>query len=82
MHDGRGGPRLHELLLSPIRALGPYVTRHGYRDGLAGLFYAANAAFYAFMRTAKRWDQARIADRQPRYDRVRERLVSGFDERP
>jgi hypothetical protein len=66
--------------MAPLRALGPYATRGGYRDGFAGLFYAANSAFYAFMKAAKRWDQTRVADRQPRYDRIREKLVSGFDQ--
>ncbi len=79
--EGRGVPTLRELVMAPLRALGPYLTRGGYRDGFAGLFYAANSAFYAFMKAAKRWDQTRIAERQPRYDRMRETLVSGFDQR-
>jgi glycosyltransferase involved in cell wall biosynthesis len=79
IEDGGGDPRFIELLRSPLRPLGTYLTRGGFRDGFAGLFYAVSMSFYGFMRVAKRWDHSRVARRQSQYDRMKERLLAGFE---
>ncbi|MEX2546839.1 MAG: glycosyltransferase family 2 protein [Chloroflexota bacterium] len=78
---GMGDPRPQDLLTGPIRALGAYVLRRGYRDGMAGLTYAVDRAYYGFLGAAKRWDEARAGRRQAQYDRMRERIVSGYADR-
>ncbi len=75
---GLGDPRAHELLIGPIRALGAYVLRRGYRDGMAGLAYAVDRTYYGFLSAMKRWDEARSGQRQAKYDRLRERILRGF----
>ena len=75
---GRGDPHPWNPVLAASRALGKYVLRRGYRDGMAGLAYAFNRAYYKFLVEAKRWDEARAATRQAGYDRWRERILAGY----
>lgn len=75
---GDGDPRWHELFLPAGKELLKYVVKRGYRDGLGGLFYAVDRAYYRFSLQAKRWDEARVPARQARYDESREKILSGF----
>lgn len=78
--DGRGDPSWSGFITGPLRAFAPYVARRGWRDGVAGLAYAMNMAYYAFLSAAKRWDIPRAGSRQAEYDRLREELLAGYGE--
>lgn len=77
---GRGQPRPMEIFWRSFRELGIYVAKRGYRDGLDGLAYALDRAYYQFVKQAKRWDIPRAAKRRAHYDRWRERILTGFPE--
>jgi glycosyltransferase involved in cell wall biosynthesis len=79
---GRNRPRATELISRPLRALAPYVLRRGYRDGMAGLAYAADRAYYELVSALKRWDEPRAAERLERYDRMKAQLLDGTLEPP
>ncbi len=59
---------LGDVVLRPLwRFLSFYFLRGCIRDGLPGLFVAATAAFYVFLKYAKLWEQASDSDqRSPR----------------
>lgn len=76
--EGAGEPRLFELLWQPVRGIAPYIMRRGFRDGMAGLVYAIDQMYYRWLTVVKRWDELESPRRQPRYDRMREDIVSGF----
>jgi glycosyltransferase involved in cell wall biosynthesis len=59
-----------------------YILRRGYRDGMAGLTFALNRVYYRYLAMAKRWDESQVGLRQARYDRMRERILSGFPAAP
>jgi (heptosyl)LPS beta-1,4-glucosyltransferase len=75
---GLGDPGPLDLIRGPVRALGAYILRRGYRDGMAGLAYAVDRAYYGFLSAAKRWDEARAGKRQKEYDEMREDLLGGY----
>ena len=77
---GRGQPTPKEIFWRSFRELGIYVAKRGYRDGLDGLAYALDRAYYQFVKQAKRWDIPRAAKRRAHYDRWRERILTGFPE--
>jgi len=77
---GRGQPTPMEIFWRSFRELGIYVAKRGYRDGLDGLAYALDRAYYQFVKQAKRWDIPRAAKRRAHYDRWRERILTGFPE--
>jgi hypothetical protein len=77
---GDGDPRWYEFFWGAGREILKYVVKRGYRDGLGGLFYAVDRAYYRFSLQAKRWDEARAADRPARYNESREKILSGFPE--
>ena len=77
---GRGQPTAKEIFWRSFRELGIYVAKRGYRDGLDGLAYALDRAYYQFVKQAKRWDIPRAAKRRAHYDRWRERILTGFPE--
>lgn len=76
--EGSGDPSRRELLWRSFREIGVYVAKAGYRDGLGGLAYALDRAYYRFLKQAKRWDIPRAAKRRTLYDRWRERILSDF----
>ncbi len=76
--EGQGDPSARELFLRAFREIGVYVARRGYRDGLGGLAYALDRAYYRFLTQAKRWDIPRAARRRAKYDRWRERILAEF----
>jgi glycosyltransferase involved in cell wall biosynthesis len=76
---GQGDPGIRELLWGPLRAAAVYAAKLGPRDGVAGLIYAVDRAYYGFMAAAKRWDEARIPARQGEYDRMREELIGEYE---
>lgn len=78
LEEGKGDPGIIELLWPPLRAVLVYFRRFGPRDGMAGLAYAVDRAYYGFMAVAKRWDEARAGERQALYDQIREDIVSGY----
>jgi len=78
LRSGRGDPRGIELFWRAGRELAVYVAKRGYRDGLGGLAYAIDRAYYRFLLQAKRWDMPRVAARQQRYDVWRNRILRGF----
>jgi len=78
--EGRGYPTPKELLWRSFREFGVFVAKRGYRDGLGGLAYALDRAYYRFLSQAKRWDIPRAAKRRALYDRWRERILTGFPE--
>jgi hypothetical protein len=78
--QGKGDPTALELFWRAGRELAVYVAKRGYRDGLGGLAYAFDRAYYRFLMQAKRWDIPRASRRRARYDRWRERILSGFPE--
>jgi len=75
---GRGDPRLRELLWRSVREIGVYVGKGGFRDGIGGLAYALDRAYYRFLKQAKRWDIPRAAKRRAEYDQWREKILSDF----
>ena len=75
---GRGDPSWTEVFASPLRELGKYVLRRGYRDGRSGLAYVVDRAHYRFMTQVKRWDETQKPTRQARYDEWRESILRGF----
>jgi glycosyltransferase involved in cell wall biosynthesis len=75
---GKGDPMPRELFWRAFREIVVYVAKRGYRDGLGGLAYALDRAYYRFLMQAKRWDEPRAGLRRARYDRWRERILSGF----
>jgi len=75
---GRGDPSMRELFWRSFRELAVYGAKRGYRDGLAGLAYVLDRAYYRFLVQAKRWDLPRAATRPARYDEWREKILSGF----
>ncbi len=77
---GGGYPSPKELVWRSLRELGAYIAKRGYRDGLGGLAYAIDRAYYRFLTHAKRWDIPRAAERRALYDRWRERILAGFPE--
>ena len=78
---GRPVPRPHQLFGAAVRGFwSEYVRRRGYRDGMAGLTYAIDRAYRRYLTAAKRWDETRAAGRQAQYDRMRERILSGWGE--
>ena len=77
---GRGDPRAYEPFLGAARSLSKYVLNRGYRDGIAGLAYAADRAYYKFLVQVKRYDEARAGTRQARYDRWRNQILQGYEE--
>lgn len=78
---GRASPKPWNLFPRAARVLwSEYLMRRGYRDGMAGLTYAINRAYYRYLSMAKRWDEPRAPGRQARYDRMRERLLAGYAE--
>ena len=66
-------------IVSAVVPLAKYVARRGYRDGIAGLAYAFDRAYYKFLVQAKRWDEARAGLRRARYDVRRDRIIAGFE---
>lgn len=78
LREGRGDPSGLRLFWRSFREIGVYVAKRGYRDGLGGLAYALDRAYYRFLLQAKRWDIPRAAARQKRYDLWRERILRGF----
>lgn len=76
--EGQGDPRMLTLFWRSFRELLVYGAKRGYRDGLGGLAYALDRAYYRFLLQAKRWDIPRAATRRARYDSWRERILSGF----
>jgi glycosyltransferase involved in cell wall biosynthesis len=84
LREGRGDPSGKDLFWRAIREIGVYILKRGYRDGLGGLAYALDRAYYRFLRHAKRWDIPRAPLRQERYDKWREQILRGFpgDGRP
>jgi glycosyltransferase involved in cell wall biosynthesis len=77
---GRGDPSLVELLWAPMRAVLVYFAKLGPRDGMAGLVWTVDRAYYRFMSAAKRWDEARLPTRQQEYDEMREKIVARFSD--
>ncbi|CAN5725413.1 glycosyltransferase family 2 protein [soil metagenome] len=76
---GRPSPKPWRLFPRALRGMWfDYVMRRGYRDGLAGLTYAINRAYYRYLSMAKRWDEREAPGRQARYDRMREKILSGY----
>jgi hypothetical protein len=75
---GRDDPSVRELLWAPIRAALVYIAKLGPRDGMAGLIYAVDRAYYGFMSAAKRWDEKRNPTRQGEYDRMRRDLLAEY----
>ena len=78
--QGLGYPTPKQLFWRSFRELAAYVGKRGYRDGLGGLAYALDRAYYRFLTHAKRWDIPRAAKRRALYDRWRERILTGFPE--
>jgi glycosyltransferase involved in cell wall biosynthesis len=78
LSEGRGDPSMRALFWRSMRELVVYGAKRGYRDGLGGLAYALDRAYYRFLLQAKRWDIPRAAKRRARYDRWREKILSGF----
>ncbi len=78
LREGRGDPSGLHLFWRSFREIGVYVAKRGYRDGLGGLAYALDRAYYRFLLQAKRWDIPRAAARQKRYDLWREKILRGF----
>jgi len=78
LRAGRGDPSKRELFWRSFRELAVYGAKRGYRDGVAGLAYVVDRAYYRFLLQVKRWDLPRAATRQARYDQWRERILSGF----
>jgi glycosyltransferase involved in cell wall biosynthesis len=77
---GRPSPRTWRLFHRAMRALwSDYFMRRGYRDGMAGLTYAINRAYYRYLSMAKRWDERHAPDRQASYDRMREKILRGYE---
>jgi glycosyltransferase involved in cell wall biosynthesis len=76
--SGEADPKPHQLFWRSFREIVVYVAKRGYRDGLGGLAYALDRAYYRFLLQAKRWDIPRAAERRARYDRWRERILVGF----
>jgi glycosyltransferase involved in cell wall biosynthesis len=75
---GKGDPRWYQPLTAALKSLGKYVVRGVHRDGMAGLAYAMDRAYYKFLAQAKRWDESRAGTRQAQYDEWRERILTGF----
>ena len=76
---GARPPRARNLLTAPVVNLWrKYIRRRAYRDGMAGLTYAINFAYYRYLTVAKRWDEQHASGRQATYDEMREQIVSGF----
>ncbi len=78
LRAGRGDPTWVELFWPAFRELAVYVAKRGYRDGLGGLAYAFDRAYYRFLLRAKRWDIPRAAARQKRYDLWRDKILRDF----
>jgi len=76
---GRPRPKPRHLFPKALRPLWSYVRRRGYRDGLAGLTYAIDRAYYRYLAMAKRWDEREAPGRQARYDRMREGILRGYE---
>ena len=53
---------LEVLVRPPAAFVKHYAMRRGFRDGMRGLVVSAGAAFYVFLRLAKRWEMDRRAD--------------------
>ena len=75
---GKGAPTWFELMYELARGIAPYILRRGYRDGMSGLVYAIDQVYYRWLAVVKRWDEVNSPDRQPRYDNMREEIVSRF----
>jgi len=45
---------------------------------MSGLVYAIDQVYYRWLAVVKRWDEVNSPDRQPRYDNMREEIVSRF----
>ncbi len=75
---GKPVPSPWRIFPGALRPLRSYVTRRGYRDGMAGLTYAIDRAYYRYLSMAKRWDERHVPERQARYDRMREDLLRGY----
>ena len=78
LREGRGDPSSGDLFWRAFREIAVYVFKLGYRDGLGGLAYALDRAYYRFLMHAKRWDITRAPARQERYDRWRDSILRGF----
>jgi len=78
LSEGRGDPNVLGIFWRSFRELLVYGAKRGYRDGLGGLAYALDRAYYRFLLQAKRWDIPRAATRRARYDRWRERILDDF----
>lgn len=80
IEKGEGDPGIRELLWAPMRAAIVYFRKLGPRDGMAGLVWAVDRAYYRFMSAAKRWDEARLPTRQKEYDAMREKILAAYDD--
>lgn len=76
--EGEGDPSMPSLFWLSFRELLVYAAKRGYRDGLGGLAYALDRAYYRFLLQAKQWDIPRAALRRARYDSWRERILKDF----
>ncbi len=60
--EGRGFSVLDVLVRPPASFVKHYVMRRGFEDGMRGLVVSAGAAFYVFLKLAKRWEMGRVAN--------------------
>ena len=77
---GKGDPRAYAPFVGALKALAKYLVRGVHRDGMAGLAYAMDRAYYKWLAQVKRWDERRAPTRQDEYDRWREQILKGFDD--
>lgn len=79
LERGRRVPKPRHLFTRAVRyVVRDYIGRRGYRDGIAGLAWAMDRAYYRYLAVAKRWDETHAPARQARYDEMRESIVSRY----
>ncbi len=54
--EGRSNSTLRLMLAAPARFLQLYLLRGGFLDGVAGFHVSMHAAFYAYLKRARRWE--------------------------
>jgi (heptosyl)LPS beta-1,4-glucosyltransferase len=72
-------PRARHAFMAALRSIGKYVVRGVHRDGMAGLAYAMDRAYYKWLAQMKRWDERHAGSRQQEYDQWRDRILVGFE---
>jgi glycosyltransferase involved in cell wall biosynthesis len=76
--EGRAKVSAFQLIYQPLATFAVFLRRRGYRDGMAGLAWVVDRAYYRWLSLVKRWDESEVDKRPAEYDRQREEIVSRF----